>query len=75
MKYKIEELFTLRRETVSSGCFLIVNGDDFISNSPHKLVNYKYAEFPNKNLQKSGYNLLFRKGDILFLTIGAKKKV
>ena len=73
--YELGELFTLRRERVSKGKFLIVNGDDFVSNSPFKLANYNYAEFPNKKLQKSGYNQLFREGDILFLTVGVKQKV
>lgn len=74
-KYLLKDLFELRKERVPAGKFLIINGDDFYSNSPYFLKNYRYGNFPNEKLKKTGYNGFFRKGDILLLTIGAKKKI
>src|SRR5437016_6265928 len=74
-KYPLKCLFELRREKVPVGKFLIINGDDFYSNSPYFLKNYRYGNFPDAKLKKTGYNGFFHKGDILLLTIGAKKKV
>jgi len=74
-KCPLSELLLYRKEKIPIGRFLIVNGDDFYPNSPHLLKNYRYENFPDENLKKSGYNSFFRKGDVLFLTIGSKKKV
>src|SRR4051812_2581062 len=74
-KYFLKDLFELRKEKIPAGKFLIINGDDFYSNSPYFLKNYRYGIFPDEKLKKTGYNGFFYKGDVLFLTIGAKKKI
>ena|SRR5437762_347806 len=74
-KCPLSELLLYQKEKILAGKFLTVNGDDLYSNSPYLLKNYRYENFPNEKLKKSGYNNFFRKGDVLFLTIRANRKI
>ena len=44
-------------------------------NQPYQLRNYNYSEFPNPKKEKAGYCRMFKKDDILFLTIRSNRKV
>lgn len=74
-KCPLAELLLYRKEKIPTGRFLTVNGDNLCSNSPYLLKTYRYENFPDENLKKSGYNSFFRKGDVLFLTIRANRKI
>ena len=67
-KCPLSELLLYQKEKILAGKFLTVNGDDLYSNSPYLLKNYRYENFPDEKLKKSGYNRFFQKRDILLFT-------